>query len=166
MLRVRIEIRRGLDDAQGLRDWSHDIDSNGLGNRQVRTILEHVHVEPGVGQRLLHILSDSVGARSARHVRLTRHRRVKGGETLGRDRIAELPLQGSLPLEGGRGVSEVHRRRRVALRVLRGGCYDEGNRGEEGDEPKSLHGAVSPPMADRAVSHRRWTISYRSRPRS
>jgi hypothetical protein len=118
MLRVRIEVRRRLSDSEALRDRRHDVNRHGLGKRQVRLILEHLHVEPGIGQRLVHVFCDDGGAAGPRHVGLTRHGRMERCETIGGDRAAEPLLQGSLPLESRGRIAEANRCRPPCLGPL------------------------------------------------
>ena len=62
VLRVRIEVRRRLGDAKALRDRRRDADRYGPGKGEVRLVLEHLHVEPGIGERLFHVFRDAGSA--------------------------------------------------------------------------------------------------------
>ena len=89
-----------------MRDWRRDADLYGPGNRKVGAVLQDFDLEPRFRERLTQICRDGLGTGRASHVRLTRYRRVKCRQTLGRHGTTEALLQRSLPPEGGGRISE------------------------------------------------------------
>ena len=87
--RVRIERRWRLGNSEALRTGATRSTAMDFGNERYELVLEHVHVESGIGQSLLQVVGNGHRAGRAGHVRLFRQRGVKRGEAIGRDRRAE-----------------------------------------------------------------------------